>query len=68
MSEISDLRELVLSRKGQFGRLAKMTGLSTKTLSRIANGKADGVRLSTANLIREAIAKIPARDEFDAAA
>lgn len=68
MSEISDLRQLVLSRKGQWVRLAKLTGLSTKTLSRIANGETNDVRLSTVNLIREAAEKIPAREQSEAAA
>lgn len=67
MSEISDLRQLVMSRKGQWVRLAKLTGLSTKTLSRIANGETDDVRLSTANLIRAAAEKIPAREHTEVA-
>lgn len=67
MSEINDLRQLVISRKGQWVRLAKLTGLSTKTLSRIANGETDDVRLSTANLIRDAAEKLPAREQPEAA-
>jgi DNA-binding Xre family transcriptional regulator len=55
VDEINDLRSLVMAHKGQWTRLARITGLSTKTFSRIASGEATDVRMSTANRIREAI-------------
>jgi DNA-binding Xre family transcriptional regulator len=61
MSEMNDLRSLVMSRKGSWTRLARLTGLSTKTLSRIASGATDDVRISTADKIRQAAMQIPAK-------
>lgn len=58
MSDINDLRVLVQSRKGQWSRIARITGLSTKTLSRIASGETPDVRISTDRKIREAVAQI----------
>jgi DNA-binding Xre family transcriptional regulator len=58
MSDMDELRSLVQSRKGQWSRIARITGLSTKTLSRIANGETPDVRLSTDRKIRDAVAQI----------
>lgn len=61
MSEMNDLRSLVMGRKGEWSHIARLTGLSTKTLSRIASGETEDVRMSTANRIREAVAQLTVR-------
>jgi DNA-binding Xre family transcriptional regulator len=67
MSEMNDLRSLVMSHKGQWTRIARLTGLSTKTLSRIASGEADDVRISTADKIRSAVSQLREADQPAAA-
>jgi hypothetical protein len=68
MNEIEDLRSLVASHKGRWVQIARVSGLSTKTLSRIASGEADDVRMSTARKIREAVAKFQDVTESEPAA
>lgn len=62
MEDSNDLRSLVLARKGQWTRIARLTGLNRKTLERIASGETPDFRSSTERKIREALASIPSRE------
>lgn len=47
MEEMDVLRKFLEASKGRWTKVAAETGLSTKTLSRIANGEVESVHLST---------------------
>ncbi|WP_423196766.1 Helix-turn-helix transcriptional regulator [Cupriavidus sp. H19C3] len=58
MEEMKVLRKWLEDNKGRWTKIASETGLSTKTLSRIANGEVESVHLSTYAKIREAMQPI----------
>lgn len=62
MDEMNVLRAWLADQRGRWTRIAADTGLSTKTLSRIANGEVDSVNLRTYTKLREAMkaASVPA--------
>lgn len=60
MEEMNVLRTWLQENKGRWTRIAKETGLSTKTLSRIANGEVVSVNLTTYTKLREAMQPLAA--------
>lgn len=68
MDEMNVLRAWLVDQRGRWTRIAADTGLSTKTLSRIANGEVDSVNLRTYTKLREAMkAAVPMSAEPAAA-
>lgn len=47
MKEVEELRAWLRDQKGKYGKLAKLTGLSTKTISRIAHDPTWNLTLNT---------------------
>jgi len=60
MEEMKVLRKWLEDNKGRWTKIAADTGLSTKTLSRIANGEVESVHLTTYTKLREAMQPLAA--------
>jgi len=58
MDEMNVLRAWLTDQRGRWTRIAADTGLSTKTLSRIANGEVESVNLRTYTKLREAMKSV----------
>lgn len=60
MAEMEILRGWLAQNKGQWTRIARELGLSTKTLQRVASGETSSVNLTTYTKLRGAMDAAPA--------
>lgn len=59
MEEMNVLSNWLNEHKGRWTKIAAETGLSTKTISRIANGEVDSVHLTTYKKLTDAMRHLP---------